>query len=414
MSFEDQRTSGGTTEKTARTVGQLVKYSREVNQSETVDEVGTYALEATYHVMDGHPAPTVFEVVHGDARVLESMTPTYSSGDPAGPIAERACETGQTVIVTDDETAVGYETDDCTATSPGSLDEPPSAAATIAAPSFHGDEAGDSGVILQVQWDVIDAVEEYHVKPVEYLADHVATAVANIRSREQLERARNDLAKRKEMVEMYDRLLRHDLGNDLQVINGFSDALATAVDEDDDQLADYAEKIQRTSRSAADLIGRVGDLVRTLEHETEPAVRDLEPILTDVVADVESKFEDLTVEYDPSDFETQVYTGDLVDSVFTNVLSNAVAHNDVPVTASVYAAETTPGTITVGVADDGRGIPDGVRDDIFQIGEKGPESDGTGFGLGIARALVQSYGGSVSVTESDSGGADFRITLERA
>ena len=111
MSSEDQTTSGGAMEKTARTVGQLVKYSREVNQSETVDEVGTYALEATYHVMDGHPAPTVFEVVQGDARVLESMTADYSSGDPADPIAERACETGQTVIVTDDETALGYATD---------------------------------------------------------------------------------------------------------------------------------------------------------------------------------------------------------------------------------------------------------------------------------------------------------------
>jgi signal transduction histidine kinase len=47
------------------------------------------------------------------------------------------------------------------------------------------------------------------------------------------------------------------------------------------------------------------------------------------------------------------------------------------------------------------------------MGEKGPDSDGTGFGLGLARALTESYGGGVDVRDSASGGADFRITLER-
>ncbi len=36
--------------------------------------------------------------------------------------------------------------------------------------------------------------------------------------RERLERAHRDLERRKEMIEMSDRLLRHDLGNDMQVI----------------------------------------------------------------------------------------------------------------------------------------------------------------------------------------------------
>jgi len=415
MSSEDQSTSAATNAKTARTVGQLVKYSREVNGSDTVGEVGTYTLEATYHVMDGHPAPTVFEVVQGDARVLESMAPGFTTGEAAGPIAERAVAAGETVVVTGEGTSLGHATEGCTVLPPEEFDCDDSApAATIAAPSFHADEQGDSGVILQVQWDAIEAVEEYHVKPVEYLADHVSTAVANIRSRERLERARNDLAKRKEMIEMYDRLLRHDLGNDLQIISGFSDALASAVDEDDDQLVGYAEKIQRTSKSAADLIGRVGDLVKTLEHETEPEVRDLEPILSEVVADVDAKFEDLTVEYDAADFDRQVFAGDLLDSVFTNVLSNAAVHNDDPVAVSVYAAEPTPETVVIGFADDGTGVPEAVRSDIFEIGKKGPDSSGTGFGLGIVRALVESYGGTVEVTESDRGGADFRITLECA
>ena len=70
--------------------------------------------------------------------------------------------------------------------------------------------------------------------------------------------------------------------------------------------------------------------------------------------------------------------------------------------------------VVVGIADDGSGIPEGIRDKLFEMGAKGPDSEGTGFGLGFVRALTESYGGSVGVHESSAGGADFRVRLERA
>ena len=48
------------------------------------------------------------------------------------------------------------------------------------------------------------------------------------------------------------------------------------------------------------------------------------------------------------------------------------------------------------------------------MGVKGPDSEGTGFGLGLVQALVESYGGRVVVAESEAGGAAFHVTLERA
>ena len=414
MSSDDQSTGTGDDSKTARTVGQIVKYSREVNQSETVEEVGTYALEATFHVMEGHPTPTVVEVQRGDLRVLESMSSQMEAGGEPTAVERHAYRTGKTVVLPRDDVPVEYETEDTVVVTPADLGiDTPGATLTIAVPSVTSDEMGDIGVIVSVRWSSLDAVEEHHIRPLEYLADHVATAINNIRSRERLERARNDLETRKEMVEMYDRLLRHDLGNDLQVIAGFSDALATAVDEGD-QSAEYAEKIQRTAQSAADLIERVGDLVKTLEREQEPELTDLRPILTDVVEAVDAKYESLTVEFDPDAADYQVFAGDLLDSIFTNILSNAAVHNDGEVTVRVYTEEPTPDTVVVGFADDGSGIPREIRDEIFEMGKKGPDSEGTGFGLGFVRALTQSYGGGVEVGESGRGGADFRVALERA
>lgn len=411
----DEQTEGGQDDlETARTVGQLVKYSREVNQSNTVEEVGTYALEATVHVMDGHPSPTVTEVHQGELRVLESMSPQLEAGSEASAFARHAYETGKTVILPGAATSVNYTTDETVVVSAADLGiDDPTDDLTIATPSIYSDEIGEAGVIMTARWSTLETVEEHHVKPLEYLADHVATALNNIRSRERLERARNDLEKRKEMIEVYDRLLRHDLGNDLQVISGFSDAVLRQV-EGDDQTTEYAEKIHRTANEAADLIERVGDLVKTLEQDGELQPRALEPILSDVVDNVDTKFERLTVEYDPADFDYQVFAGDLLDSIFTNILSNAAVHNEEEVTVEVYAEEPTPDTVVVGFADDGKGVADAVRDDIFQMGKKGPESDGTGLGMGLARALTESYGGTVEVRDSDRGGADFRVTLDRA
>jgi signal transduction histidine kinase len=414
MSSEDTSESAETTGQTARTVGKLVKYSREFNQSDTVGEVGTYALEATFHVMDGNPMPTVFEVTGGHARVLESMAPGYSTGDAAGPVPTRALVSAGTVVAAEGGATLHYQDEELSVVGPddvdGQLTTPP---VSIAAPSLRSDDDGESGVILLVQWDALDAVEEYHVKPIEYLADHVNTAVGNIRSRERLERARNDLAKRKEMVEMYDRLLRHDLGNDLQIIAGYSDAMLGELDDDNETVAEYAQTINRTAGEAADLISRVGDLVKTLESAEKPEARPLEPILTDVVEGVDARFPDLSIEYDPDEFGVEVYAGDLLDSVFQNVLSNAAVHNDEPVAVRVAAIDRDPQTITVAIADDGTGVADQVRDQIFEIGKKGPDSDGSGFGLGIARALVESYGGTLAVGDSDRGGAEFQITLDR-
>jgi len=411
MSFDEHSEVQQKNAKTARTVGQLVKYSREVNKSNTVEEVATYALEAAFHVMDGHPAPAVTEVRQGEFEVLESMA--AETGDAAHAVTKRAYETDETVILADESVEVVSTTENTTITSGADLGvEFSDDDLIMAAPSVRSDDAGDTGVIMRVHWSSLDTVEEYHVKPIGYLADHVATAISNIRSRERLERARNDLAKRKEMIEVYDRLLRHDLGNDLQVITGFSDALVQHVDGDD-TTTEYVEKIHRTAMNAADLIERVGDLVKTLEQEEEPEPRQLQPILADVVDNVDAKFEELSVSFVPTAFDYEVYAGDLLDSIFTNILSNAAVHNDEPVTVDVYAEEPAPDRVVVGFADDGSGIDESVGESIFEMGEKGPDSDGTGLGLGLARALIESYGGGISVRESDTGGADFRVTLDR-
>jgi signal transduction histidine kinase len=97
--------------------------------------------------------------------------------------------------------------------------------------------------------------------------------------------------------------------------------------------------------------------------------------------------------------------------LFTNLYRNAQEHNDAPVTVTI-------GILSDGIylADDGVGIPESARDNVFDSGYS-TQSDGTGLGLSIVEQVTNAHGWDISVTESESGGARFdvtNITLEQS
>ncbi|ERG92256.1 MAG: histidine kinase-, DNA gyrase B-, and HSP90-like ATPase [Haloquadratum walsbyi J07HQW1] len=73
-------------------------------------------------------------------------------------------------------------------------------------------------------------------------------------------------------------------------------------------------------------------------------------------------------------------------------------------------------TITIGeladgfyLADDGSGIPEDKRDNVFEAGYTTTEQ-GTGFGLSIVKQVVEAHDWEISITESAEGGARFEVT----
>ncbi|MGB3879616.1 MAG: ATP-binding protein, partial [Diaphorobacter nitroreducens] len=67
------------------------------------------------------------------------------------------------------------------------------------------------------------------------------------------------------------------------------------------------------------------------------------------------------------------------------------------------------------VDDDGPGIPEALRDRMFERGVQLDEQrPGSGLGLDIVRALAQTYGGSVQAQASPLGGARLRLCLPAA
>lgn len=100
-----------------------------------------------------------------------------------------------------------------------------------------------------------------------------------------------------------------------------------------------------------------------------------------------------------------------------NLLANAVLHNDSDDPRVVVDIESGDDAVQVTVADNGPGVPDEQREEIFGKGTQGLESSGTGIGLYLVQTLVTGYGGQVWVENGaapDLSGAAFTVELPEA
>lgn len=213
-------------------------------------------------------------------------------------------------------------------------------------------------------------------------------------------------------LEVLNRIVRHDIGNDMQVITGFGELLADRVD---DELAEYADAVLASANHAAGLTRTVRDLMETILEEsdaTEPMK--LSRVLDRELDDVHDANEGVVVHRPSPTPRVRVEADDMLGSVFRNVLDNAVRHSDAePVEISVEVT-AEPETVTVAIADNGPGMPAEFTQRAFEKGEKGAASTGTGLGLYLVRTLVDGYGGDVWIEDNEPTGTVVSIQLRRA
>ena len=211
------------------------------------------------------------------------------------------------------------------------------------------------------------------------------------------ERARvrqTELRRRRDRLEEFADVVSHDLRNPLNVATG---RLKLARGEHD------GEHLDDVSR-ALDRIHALSDDLRTIARQGG-TVTDRDPV--DLEALVDACWG--SIDAPRASLETAVDRPILADEnrlrrLIVGLLRNAIDHGGPDVTIRV-------GGLDDGfyVADDGPGIPEVDRDDVFRPGHSTAE-DGTGFGLCIVEEIVVAHDWNIEVTEGDDGGARFEIT----
>ncbi|MGB9954359.1 ATP-binding protein [Haloarcula marismortui] len=240
--------------------------------------------------------------------------------------------------------------------------------------------------------DPRDSFSEWEVTLVELMGNWVSYEQERERREQELTRERNRL-------EDFASVVSHDLRNPLSVAFG----RLTLVEEEYDGNPEHIESLHRSLERMDELIDDVLALARGGHKVIDANETSLDDIITAAWDTVESS--DATLERIETDAEI---TGDQtrLQQLFENLFRNSVEHSDDPVTVRV-------GTLSGGrgfyVADDGPGIPEDEREQVFERGYT-TSDDGTGFGLAIVSEIVDAHGGRITVAESDGGGVRFDVT----
>ncbi|MBI1319040.1 MAG: HAMP domain-containing protein [Candidatus Hydrogenedens sp.] len=105
-----------------------------------------------------------------------------------------------------------------------------------------------------------------------------------------------------------------------------------------------------------------------------------------------------------------------IEHVFRNLIANAIRHS--PENGTVHlGAEAEVQWVRVEVSDEGPGVPEAEKDQIFEQFYRGNGSDttsGAGLGLYIAKQIAEAHGGRIAVSDAPGGGARFSVWLPRA
>lgn len=250
----------------------------------------------------------------------------------------------------------------------------------------------------------------------------ILTGIA-VQTASALERARLDGEVHRTRMEAEANLARaalfssvtHDLRTPLASIKaGVSSLLQTDVVYDPEEQRDLLQTVLEETDRLNRLVGNLLDLSRVRAGALTPSKTkvSLEEVIEAVLARMRPQLQERSVR--------SVIRPDLpdipldpvqIDQVMTNLLENAI-HFSPPASEILVSVAPWRSVLQVRVADQGPGIPSGDRERVFDAFYRGGgRGSGTGLGLAIARAIIESHGGSIRVEGSPSGGAAIVFEL---
>ncbi|MBY0256034.1 ATP-binding protein [Methylobacterium sp.] len=211
--------------------------------------------------------------------------------------------------------------------------------------------------------------------------------------------------------------MAHEINQPLAAIRSYADNAAILVRRGRaDEAAENAVAIGR-------LTDRIGGLTRQLKGFARRASAKREPvalagILNNSLELVEARAASagLRLAVEPGAPDLAVLgDGPRLEQVVVNLLQNALdaVAGRPGARVGLRVREAEPGRIAVEVHDNGPGMPEAVRAQVFDAFFT-TKSDGLGLGLAIARGIVEDCGGSLTALDDPAGGTIFRVDLAKA
>jgi len=222
---------------------------------------------------------------------------------------------------------------------------------------------------------------------------------------------------REQQLDVLNRLLRHNIRNDINVIKGRASLLADDVETD--AAESHVAAINVKAQALADVSEKVS-AVRSLLDEGYPddTAIDAGQLADSAAETYREQYPGATIHTQTQpDANAEVTADERVEIALEELIENAIVHNDRPepeVTITVDAETHADGNwVDIVVADNGPGIP--THEQVMVESEREtPLEHGSGLALWIVYWTASLFGGEIKINDRSPRGARVTLRLPQA
>ena len=208
--------------------------------------------------------------------------------------------------------------------------------------------------------------------------------------------------------------ISHDLRHSLAAIVANAEFLCESR-LTSDQREDLYQEVRTAVNSMTDLIDSLLEFSRTRES-LRPSYGNVKETVDRVVQSIRTHpdFHGVQISVTQTGNSVGWFDSRKLERVLYNLLLNAceaVPHQTGRIEVSL---REVPNAVEIRVSDNGRGIPESIRTQLFEPFVSYGKENGTGLGLTVVQKIIQDHGGDVNVEKTSENGTVFRVVLPLA
>jgi signal transduction histidine kinase len=215
-------------------------------------------------------------------------------------------------------------------------------------------------------------------------------------------------------------VLSHDLKSPIFSVDGFSDLLlADYADKLDEEGQDFLRRIRSSAQQMKKVLDEMSHIIKLLSRPNARRPTPLREIVEEVILKCNYQIEEGGTKIDlPDDLPTVTVDPEKMREAISAIFANALFFNDRPKGERTIAIDCNvdPDGYRICIKDNGIGIDPRYTAQIFDLGLKLDKSrgGGPGYGLYLAKRIIEAQGGMISVDALPDEGSTFCFTIPRA